>query len=424
METTLLTTAAMILLSISAMQFAIAGVMSSRARRGRRLVFNRNLRHLRQAAEIARLSSQLQANSKQKPTMDWRVMEVAEIVQESEDCRSFYLTDPYGQPLPEFKPGQHLMVRPAMAGAYQTTRCYSLSSAPNSNYWRITVKREIPATSHKPRQSNGGLSDWLHRTIHSGDCLLIGGPNGQFYLDEQLATRPLVLMAAGVGITPMASMMRWSLEHSPDRPMALHFQARDLRHWPLGETLHAWKEDYPDCEVHSYLTRESTESLSEARRRLPGQFHAGRVSADDVLKVRHAEESDYFMCGPDEWMQSLRRQLEDAGIKPERVHWESFGSAGSQPAAVSGPVSNSLPVRFQHSQVDAQWSDAEQTLWELARESQVEIPSGCLSGVCGCCRVKLLEGEVEYDRQISIELADDECLTCVSRPKTPLLIDA
>ncbi len=422
-ETIILLVAATFLLLTSMSQFAAIGFSTSRARRAKRQIRARSLRNLRQAAEVVRLNSQLHDLSGREPSLDWRVMEVAEIVDESVDCRSFYLVDPYGQSLPSFRPGQHLMVRPAMAGAYQTTRCYSLSSSPDPRYWRITVKRQLPEEAGGLPPRNGGLSDWLHRTIHLGDCLLIGGPNGQFYLPAE-HRRPLVLLAAGVGITPMASMLRWSLEQTPQRPVHLFYQVRDLDHWPLGSSLHSWQHDFPQCRIHTFMSRAGDKELARLANDLPGQFRPDKFEPADLVEAMGPLEGDYFMCGPDGWMQSMRDGLQAAGVSSERVHWESFGGTVTDNGPVpDGPV-ESVPVRFEHSQVDTAWSDPQQSLWELARESQVDIPSGCLSGVCGCCRVKLLSGEVEYDRQISIELADDECLTCVSRPTSPVTIDA
>ena len=123
-------------------------------------------------------------------------------------------------------------------------------------------------------------------------------------------------------------------------------------------------------------------------------------------------------------MQSLRDGLLKGGAAADRIHWESFGTAEPNTTKACDLSRGSRNVRFVKSQTDAEWHDPEQTVWELAREHEVELPSGCLSGVCGSCRVKLISGEVEYDRDISLELAGGECLTCVAKPKTDLVIDA
>lgn len=414
---------AFVLIVASTAKFTAVGVSAVRSLSNLRRRRETDLQHLRQAAEVARLNSELQAAVGKGNGLDWRVMEVAELVDESEDCRSFYLVDPYGQELPDFRPGQYLMIRPALAGAYQTTRCYSLSSSPNSRFWRITVKRQEAEQPERRLMPSGGLSAWLHRTIRVGDCLLIGGPNGKFYLPKE-SRRPLVLLAAGVGITPMASMLRWSLENTPDRLVALLYQAKDLEHWPLGPSLHSWQTSFDSCHIMSFFSREDAATLQSVSTQIPGSFFKGKFTASEAFKSLRRTDCDYYMCGPDGWMKAIREGLETEGVPEDQIHWESFGTGvGAQPAAAKSDAA-SVSVRFEHSQVESMWSDPEQTLWEFARENHVEIPSGCLSGVCGCCRVKLLEGEIEYDREIAIELASDECLTCVSRPKSDVVIDA
>ncbi len=444
-ETLMLTIAAVSLIAMGGTHFLTVGFSASRALL--RVIRQRDLelRELRQAAQIARLTSELQfaGSDCSKPgattetstagsSVQWRVMEVAEIIVESSDCRSYYLIDPYRQPLPDFLPGQHVLVRPALAGAYQTTRCYSLSSSPDRRYWRITVKRQsaepsATTTANLRRAQNGGLSGWLHETIGIGDCLLVGGPSGHYFLADN-HTKPLVLLAAGVGITPLASMLRWSMEHHPKRPIALLYQAKDLAHWPLGRTLHSWLASSTNCRIQSYFSRESNESLADfyARQQpaVLGQLLPGKFGHAQVLAAQPSSDCDYFLCGPNAWMDALRTSLTAAGVEPNQIHWESFGSAGAPVQKAEVSIANAVPVRFEHSQIEALWYDAEQSLWELAREHQVAIPNGCLSGVCGSCKVKLLAGQIEYDRPVSLELAEDECLSCVARPLTSCCIDA
>ncbi len=444
----LITIMAVSLIVVSTCQFASLGIASRRsavdARRRREL----DLRGLRQAAEISRLNSELQIAevkaSASGAAIVWRVMEVAKVVDESADTRSFYLIDVYRQPLSSFRPGQHVLVRPALAGAYQATRCYSLSSAPDSRYWRITVKREplsaaVPANANsspadgRRRPQEGGLSTWLHGSISAGDCLLVGGPSGHFLLSDD-NPRPLVLLAAGVGITPMASMLLWSQQATPTRPVRLLYQAKDLDHWPLGQSLHQTMDSSHAIRVVSYFSRLREEDLQSLGQRLSGALRVGKFTALDALEADSAAslECDYFLCGPNDWMTKLRNELSEAGVAANHVHWESFGSTAASPTEANrfsssrelNEAEQALSVRFEHSRVDATWSDPQQSLWELARQHHVDLPSGCLSGVCGCCRVKLLEGEVVYDRPVSIELAEDECLTCIARPKTACRLDA
>ncbi len=423
------------LIGLSTCQFLAVGIASGRALADVRYRRACDLRGLRQAAQIARLNSELKT-SHSSSSVQWRVMEVAEIIDESSDCRSFYLIDPYRQPLPDFQPGQHLMVRPALAGAYQTTRCYSISSSPDARYWRITVKRQSPQGQSGTGQSapsgsqqasgnhQGGLSAWLHETIGVGDCLLIGGPNGHFFVPHN-NPRPLVLLAAGVGITPMASMLRWSMQSTPQRPVHILYQARDIQHWPLGQTLHSWARRSSVCQVTSFFSRANRPDLTELTKTIPPRaLLIGKFDASHALQSLPDDDCDYFLCGPNAWMEELRTGLLAASVPENRIHWESFGSVSNPVTLPDEKLGTSLSVSFAASGVDAQWNSADHSLWELAREHQVDIPSGCLSGVCGCCRVKLLSGQVTYDREVSIELAEDECLACIARPKTDCRIDA
>ena len=415
---------AIVLIALSVSRFAVTGVsaMRMRARAGR--MHYHSLLSLRGAAELARLSSEL-SMTRENSELPWRVMEVAEVVEESVDCRSFYLVDPYHQPLPDFAPGQYLMVRPALAGAFQATRCYSISSSPDPRFWRITIKRQSGVArdaKELPRNPNRGLSGWIHENIQTGDCLLIGGPAGQFHLDQECQA-PIILLAAGVGITPMASMLRWSVERTPSRPVALFYQAKDFDHWPLGETLHRWEEGQEKLSIHSFFSRCDKAQIDEKFLALPGTGHAGKFSASDVRKSPEFSQAQFYMCGPDGWMEDLRSGLIGQGVPAERVHWESFGNAANErPAVAAGD--QEFQIRFEQSGREVVWSDPEQSLWELAQQANVPINSGCLSGVCGACKVKVLEGEVAYDRKTAVELAADECLTCIARPQSNVRLDA
>ena len=452
---------AVALIVVSSSQLASLSIASRRmaisARRRRQF----DLRRLRQAAEFSRLKSELQS-SVNGTSVAWRIMEVAKVVDESADCRSYYLMDVYRQPLPMFRPGQHILVRPAMAGAYQTTRCYSLSAAPDARFWRITVKRQWPNETpldatragesslpsaqrpehhhenrpeHRPEhrpgkrltlRQPGGLSGWLHDSVATGDCLLVGGPSGHFFLSHD-NSRTLVLLAAGVGITPLASMVLWSQHKFPQRPIRLLYQAQSIRHWPLGWQLHRSLSQLADGQATSYFSRATRGELEPLASRLPGELWLGKFSADDALQATQGRDCDFFLCGPDAWMDALRTGLRQAGVESDRIHWESFGSSalpdGQSQSHTQSRLATPLDVQFERSGVQAQWSDTQQSLWDLARQHQVDIPSGCLSGACGGCRVKLLQGQVVHARPVAIDLADDECLACIARPATACSID-
>jgi hypothetical protein len=221
----------------------------------------------------------------------------------------------------------------------------------------------------------------------------------------------------------MASMLRWSLEVTPERPVTLLYQAKDAEHWPLGRTLHAWQSTAENMSMHTFFSRLSPEDLEAEAQQIPGELHLGKLDGQIAAQLTTSPDADYYMCGPDGWMEQIREQLQAAGVEASHIHWESFGSAVT-PSAPCTLETGTHEVTFSLSDVKATWQDPEQTLWELAQANEVILPSGCLSGACGSCRVRLLAGQVQYDRSISIELANDECLTCIARPVSAVTIEA
>lgn len=416
LQNTLLLIVATGLIGLALGQFFISGIAIQRMQLRQRNIQRYQLDRLRNATKVARLHSQLSSASGQ-----WRAMEVFKVVDESADVKSYYLVDPNQQALPAFHPGQYLMVRPALAGKYLATRCYSLSVAPNSKLWRISVKRQATNKPLLKDRKTGGLSVWLHENIREGDCLLIGGPSGHFYLPPENRS-PLVLLAAGVGITPMASILQYSTHFTPQRPISLYYQVKDAEHWPLGEEMHAHHQKQKNCRVHSYVSRANNTQLGQLASRHPGVFRAGKFSASEIVQEIAQSDAHYFMCGPEPWMAQLRAQLTAVAVPDEQIHWESFGGASVVQADSQSTLADHI-VEFLRSGIKSNMEGTDQSLWELAQACDVHIPSGCLSGVCGSCRVKLLRGTVQYDRQVSVALSNDECLTCVARPTSDVQLD-
>lgn len=417
----LLFTVALALIGLSSSQFFAAALQARRTERRWSDRRNRRLKKLRSATRVARLTSELDSTFANAKGNAWRVMEVVQVRQESIDTKSFTLVDPYQQDLPNFHPGQYLMIRPAMAGVYQTTRCYSLSVPPNPRLWRITVKNQSGDAPPRPDRKSGALSSWLHENINAGDCLLVGGPGGHFFLPPENSS-PIVLLAAGVGITPMNSMLHYSITRTPRRPVSLYYQVKDLQHWPLGPEVHACAGKTSGCRIVTMISRSEQLELSPPVSH-PGEFRSGRIDALAVVNEVNAADAHYFLCGPDGWMQQLRAGLSEAGVPEPQIHWESFGN-GHWEASQAIDSKETHQVQFQRSSVTAQWESSEQSIWELAQANDVSIPSGCLSGVCGSCRVRVLSGSIQYDRQVQIILPEGECLSCIARPLNDLVIDA
>ena len=228
---------------------------------------------------------------------------------ESELITSFLLAPVDGKPMLDFKPGQYLsikLVHPELE--YQEIRQYSLSDAPNGQHYRISVKRE----------PQGQVSNLLHDHLQEGDQLELMPPTGDFYLKADNRT-PVVLLSAGVGVTPMMSMLNQLLASS-------HQADITWLHACEQGTVHAFREDIQQ------KSRQNANLLSRVWYREPqasdvqGEeyHHAGTMDLSAVQE-RITPQAHYYFCGPLGFMQAVKQQLIAAGIPAGQLHYEVFG---------------------------------------------------------------------------------------------------
>ena len=347
----------------------------------------------------------------------WRKLIVVERVDESPDCRSFFLTFPDGTPLPPFRPGQYITVGlPSADGQPILSRCYSLSDAPDPRYWRITVKR-VPG---------GQISNRLHDECQPGDALLVRAPGGKF-VPSLSEDRPLVMVAAGVGITPMVSMIRYCLTWQPRRPLVLYYQLRSGEHAPFLAALRLWQDQHPMLRVVTCFSQPRPGDTPDFK---------GRLNARLVRDHVEALDGQFFICGPDVFMKSIRHNLILGGIPADAVCIESFGASKPTPAKGNPMVAVDVPgsgeelpqtaqVAFQQSNCVTTWSGDDASLLDVAERSGVSLDSGCREGQCGACAVRLLRGKVRYHSEpASGSLEANEVLACIARPQGNVELDA
>ncbi len=377
----------------------------------------RKSNRLQRESQNARLASHLKWQTSQHNQMAWRVMEVHEITDESKDCRSFYLRDAIGNLLPPFEPGQFVTVRPALGGSSLPARCYSLSDSPSQPWWRISVKDQSAGQSLSEIETS--LSSWLHRRIRPGDFLLVNGPCGSFTLRSHTSEEPIVLLAAGIGITPLLSMLKHSLESAPNVPIHLFFQASDPKSWPFGEMLHTWQRNCAALNVVSYFSRSHVEHAD-----LPGSIVQGKYDANCVINyLSQPTCARYYLCGPESWMKTLISQLERLGIPSDRIHFESF-HASSDSIDETAELVEPWTLQLLQSGLRTAPSLHAESVWSAARKHGVELPAACHTGSCGTCKKRLLSGCVRYSQKPTVEVAEDEVLTCVAQPLGNVVIDA
>lgn len=204
------------------------------------------------------------------------------------------------RPLPDFLPGSYISVGADLPDGARQLRQYSLVDAPGTGRYAFTV-RAIAATAHAPA---GAVSSWLHHTVVVGDHLDITLPFGDLTLDTAAAT-PVVLISAGVGITPMAGIVAYLAAHSPDRPTTvLHADSRAAAH-PLRARVRAWCDELRDVRLRTWYQDEGDGLI-------------------DLTGIDLPDAADYYLCGGHAFLRSVRAQLHAAGIPSGRVHFESF----------------------------------------------------------------------------------------------------
>lgn len=228
---------------------------------------------------------------------------------ESELITSFLLAPVDGKPVLDFKPGQYLsikLVHPELE--YQEIRQYSLSDAPNGQHYRISVKRE----------PQGQVSNLLHDHLQEGDQVELMPPAGDFYLKADNRT-PVVLLSAGVGITPMMSMLNQLLANS-------HQADITWLHACEQGAVHTFREDIQQ------KSRQNANLLSRVWYREPQASDVQGKDYDFVgtmdlsaVQERITPQAHYYFCGPLGFMQAVKQQLIAAGIPAGQLHYEVFG---------------------------------------------------------------------------------------------------
>ncbi|MDY7547974.1 NO-inducible flavohemoprotein [Glaciimonas sp. CA11.2] len=254
-----------------------------------------------------------------------REMVVTHKKKESQTVTSFYLESVDGLPLPAFQPGQYISIaRNVVALNLRQLRQYSLSGAPDQPYWRISVKRE-----DKDEQGNpaGMVSNLLHAEANVGDKLWVSPPCGDFVMDKNIRT-PLVLISAGVGITPMMSMLHGSLQQTPARHVHFLYATLDGHHHPLKAELAALSAFQKLPEQAAILTTHFAYATPTAEDRAANDFdQSGYLELDKLDSSLLPKNGDYYLCGPSVFMRIQRQALLDRGIAANQIRQEIFGPA-------------------------------------------------------------------------------------------------
>ena len=244
----------------------------------------------------------------------FKLLRVSRKERESSNITSFYLVAADGAPLPAFEPGQYITVRVKTPDGQTTMRNYSLSDVPGAPHFRISVKREMPPEANTPQ---GYVSNLLHDTVEPGHTLEVAPPCGEFFLDvTEKHERPLVLLAAGVGITPIMSMLLSALAVFPKRDVVFVHAVLNEDVQPFRKTVDALARQHANLRAYHRYSEGGTASDNASD---------GFVTAEYLESVLSSRDADYYFCGPQPFMVSIYHELLKWGIPASQVHFEFFG---------------------------------------------------------------------------------------------------
>ena len=353
-----------------------------------------------------------------------RKFTVAKKVRECEDVCAFYLKPHDGKPLPPFKPGQYLTFQLDIPGRDKPlVRCYSISDGPHrSEYYRVTIKKE-KAPPDRPELPPGVASSYFCDGVKEGDILNVKAPSGHFFLDLAKAN-PIVLIAGGVGVTPLLCMAHAIAAGGSKRETWFFFGVRNNEECIHQAELAKLAGEHSNFHLHICASRPGPGAVKGR-----DYQHEGRVSIELLKEVLPSNNFEYYLCGNGAFMKSITDGLAAWGVPEKDVYFEAFGPATvKKKTAPSTPTETAflakLEVTFSRSGKIVRWEPSAGNLLDFAREQNVRIDSGCCAGSCGSCLVAIKSGSVEYLKPPDAEPEQGACLTCICRPKGNLVLDA
>lgn len=336
---------------------------------------------------------------------------------------SFYMEPIDGQPLVAYVPGQFLTFQIDLAdalGAVRTvTRCYSLSDRPDPTAYRITVKRVAPPAD-RPDLPPGLVSGYLHDTATVGTVLQVRAPAGVFVLDAD-ATTSVVLIAGGIGITPLFAMARGALARAPGRAIHLFYGVRDASEIVFAADLAAMQAQHPGFHV---TIIESSPTPGDSVGDLPRI--TGYIDVALLSRTLPAGRHPVYLCGPPAMMAALIPALRAWGVASKDLHYEAFGSAsiGLAVKPEAELLATPLAVQFERSERTIDWTSEDTNLLDFAERHGIDMPSGCRAGSCGTCETKITSGAVGYSQPPAFDVAPGHCLPCIAAPTEALVLSA
>lgn len=355
------------------------------------------------------------------PVRSWSgQMRVAKIFQETPEVRTFRLVMPDAARLPfEHQAGQYLNLTLPIEGR-KIRRSYTIASSPTrSGLIELSIKRE----------ANGLASRYLHDQVREGDLLEVTAPAGKFTFNGK-ESQEIVMIAGGVGITPLMAKIRYLTDLGWPGQIRLIFSIKTAEDYIFRSELEELQRRHSNLRVTVTATRESDPTWQGER---------GRISPALLLRAApHLSASRVHLCGPTEMAQPVIEMLMELGVPEDQIKFESFASPSRKQNSADAPEPLSAPTKKEAAPSEEATLEFArsgksigqlrgQTVLDLAESHGIEIPYECRAGVCGQCKVSLLRGRVAMDSDDALtaeERSQGLILCCQARCLDDVLVDA
>jgi MOSC domain-containing protein YiiM/ferredoxin-NADP reductase len=344
---------------------------------------------------------------------------IVKLTRDSDDVVILDLESADGAELAKPLPGQFVVVNlKAGSAAPSAMRSYSLCGSPNSNRYRLGIRRV----------TGGAVSTYLGEHAAAGDTIGVSAPRGAFVLEP--GEDPVALISAGIGATPVLAMLYSLVEQKSQRAVWWLHGARNHATHPFAEEARALVASLARSRAHIRYSRPNSSD------RVGRDFDStGHIDPRLIESLALPRDTKFYLCGPPAFLNDLRLGLTQIGFAVAQIYTEVFGStpvaasgivaattapAPHQPAeaSVTGPS-----VSFSRSNVTVRWNERYQSILELAEACDVPVRWSCRTGVCHICESGLISGDVSYKPEPLEVPARGDLLICCARPRDDLILD-
>lgn len=355
-----------------------------------------------------------------RPSLAWsgfRRLRVIAKSRESERVTSLTFEPADGDPLAAFQPGQFIVLRLQPKSGPLLLRSYSLSGEPKSGRYRVSVKREL----------KGAASTFVSDELSEGDIIEASAPRGAFTLLS--GDTPVVLMSAGIGLTPVLAMLHALVVENSTRDIWWLHGARGGQEHPFATEVRELLRLLPNARSRIFYSAPAPADRRGIDYDFQSHLDPAAIEALDL-----PQNADFYICGPSKFMDDLTAGLVKRSVNPAHIHTEMFGSGSSMTPGIAstphplphppvGPEGSGPLVSFARSGLNVRWSPTLHNLLELAEACDVPVRWSCRTGVCHNCETGMISGKVSYSPQPIEAAADGNLLLCCSKPEGDIVID-